>query len=137
MAAIDPQRVTEFLERANKSTSAKEKGDSFEELLCYLFMSVPGISIAERNRKNVANTEEIDIAFWNDRSALPFLPWIVLVECKNLSEPVGSSDVSWFVTKIRNRGQSFGVLFAANGVTGDGDGMYGWSELRMALRDGI
>lgn len=47
------------------------------------------------------------------------MPWIILVECKNWEAPVGSEHVSWFDTKIRNRGLEFGILVAANGITGD------------------
>ncbi len=31
---------------------------------------------------------------------------------------MGSSEVSWFDRKLENHGQSFGILIAANGITG-------------------
>jgi hypothetical protein len=40
------------------------------------------------------------------------------VECKGWENAVNSEQVSWFLTKIKHRGVSFGVLFAANGITG-------------------
>ena len=81
---------------------------------------MPGISIAKRNALNDFSSEEIDVAFWNKKSkkGLYFLDDIVIIECKNWSSPVGSSEVAWFDTKIKHRGLSFGVLIAANGVTG-------------------
>jgi hypothetical protein len=42
-----------------------------------------------------------------------------LVECKGWTDAVGSEQVSWFLTKIRHRGVRFGILIAANGITGD------------------
>jgi len=32
---------------------------------------------------------------------------------------IGSEDVSWFDSKLRRRAQRFGVLVAANGITGN------------------
>ena len=42
-----------------------------------------------------------------------------MVECKNWSNPVSSQEVSWFDSKLRRRAQPFGILIAANGITGD------------------
>ena len=53
------------------------------------------------------------------RFAGPYPLVASIIECKNWSNPVGSMEVSWFITKIRDRGLDFGVLVAANGVTGD------------------
>ena len=76
----------------------------------------------KRKKKNVAQTEEIDIAFFiEDGGALRFASWMLLVECKNWSNPVGSEAVSWFDTKLRHRGVEFGILVAVNGITGDSD----------------
>jgi hypothetical protein len=44
-----------------------------------------------------------------------------LVECKGWANAVGSEQVSWFLTKIEHRALDFGVLIAANGITGDPD----------------
>jgi hypothetical protein len=121
MGAIDQKRVAELLRMGANAATTKEKGDAFEELLCVLFESIPGIRVSKRNERNEFHTEEIDIAFLNERhqEGLPFIHWIILAECKNWSSPVGSEHVSWFDTKMRDRGVEFGVLFAANGVTGN------------------
>ena len=42
-----------------------------------------------------------------------------LVECKGWKDAVNSEQVSWFLTKIRHRGVRFGILIAANGITGE------------------
>jgi Restriction endonuclease len=44
---------------------------------------------------------------------------IVLVECKNWSKSVGSTEVNWFDAKLRSRGLLYGILIAAQGITGD------------------
>jgi hypothetical protein len=92
-----------------------------------------------QDQLNVSRSEEIDIAFWNEKHprGLHFLPNIVIVECKNWSEPVGSEEVNWFSTKLRNRGLAFGILIAANGVTGDAlDRTGAHSIIADALREG-
>lgn len=91
----------------------------FEDLACYLFETIPGIVIAQRNAMNQYNTEEVDVSIWNDKTAdgLHFLNNLFLVECKNWSSVVESVDVNWFATKVEDRGLDFGVLLAANGIT--------------------
>jgi hypothetical protein len=103
------------------ATTTRAQGQALENLVSYVFVKIPGVSVTRRNALNVFATEEIDVAFWNEKDpeGIPFLPNIILVECKNWGNPVGSSEVSWFDTKLRNRGLSFGVLVALNGITGD------------------
>lgn len=89
---------------------------------------------------NAYDTEEIDVAFWNEQhpAGLRSLNAIILVECKNWSAAVGSMEVSWFLTKIRNRGLDFGILIAANGITGsaaDKDAAH--DVVGKALADGV
>jgi hypothetical protein len=121
MGTIDQRHIEMLLSRGASAQTTKEKGDMLEDLICYLFERIPGIAVSKRNKRNVFDTEEIDVAFFNDRvpGGLPFLPWIILVECKNWSSPVGSDHVSWFYTKICSRGAEFGILFATNGITGN------------------
>lgn len=121
MAIIDHLHVADLFHRGATATTTKEKGDALEKAICYVFSRVPGMLIKKTNRRNAFDTEEIDIAFFNDRepTGLPFVPWIVLVECKNWQLPVGSESISWFDRKISDRGLEFGILVAANGITGE------------------
>ena len=66
-------------------------------------------------------SEEIDLVFWNDGlpQGLPFLPNILLFECKNWHAPVDSASVAFFIQKITARHLEYGFLVAANGITGD------------------
>ena len=56
------------------------------------FEMVPGISMTARDKKNTYDTEEIDVALWNEQHAKGFktLNFLIRVECKNWSSPVGS-----------------------------------------------
>jgi hypothetical protein len=82
---------------------------------------VPGITTKARNTLNPFATEELDVAFWNEkhRNGFYFLPYSLLVECKNWSEPVDGQTVVYFADRLRARGADHGVLVAARGVTGD------------------
>jgi hypothetical protein len=121
MGKISQKKVKQFLTDAAAANTAAAKGKIFEDLICYVIENVPGISVTKRNVLNAFNSEEIDVGVWNDkhRSGLAFLPNTFLIEAKNWSKPVGSSEVAFFVSKLESRGQTFGLFIALNGITGD------------------
>ena len=123
MARVSQAGIQRFLERGDNGQTTTERGRALESLICYLFGKMPGISVTRRNWLDTFKSEEIDVAFWNDRNprGLFFLPYIILVECKNWSVPVSSAEVSWFDAKLRNRGLTFGVLVAAKGISGSAE----------------
>jgi len=118
---ISNRRVHQAFAEGDVAPSPHAKGQALENLLAYVFEKFPGVRLIERNTHVVAGSEEIDLIFWNDRApnGLPFLPNIMMFECKNWSHPVGSAAVVYFINKIRQRHLDFGFLIAANGVTGD------------------
>jgi hypothetical protein len=121
MAAISQTIVQNYFQLGATAVTTADQGRALEDLICYVFAQVSGISITRRNTMTVFQTEEIDVALWNDAptDGFFFLPNLILVECKNWSKSVGSSEVSWFDTKLRNRGLSLGILVATNGITGN------------------
>jgi hypothetical protein len=121
MATIDQATVQAFIDAGANAPDTTTQGRALENLIAYVFEQVPGIAITRRNTTNVFQSEEVDVAFFNDRvvGGLPFLPNIILVEAKNWSNRVGSEEVAWFDTKIRHRGLSFGILVTTFGITGD------------------
>jgi hypothetical protein len=123
MPAFDKVVISAYLQAADAASTAAARGKALEDLACYLFGQVPGISITERNVLNKFQTEEIDVACWNDQhpDGLRFINYVILVECKDWPKAVGSNQVSWFLKKIEDRGLDFGVLIAANGITGDAE----------------
>lgn len=138
MAAICPTTLEGLVKAGLGGATIAAQGRAFEDLICYIFAQVSGISITRRNEMNAFHTEEIDVALWNEQHSYGFffLPNVILVECKNWSGRVGSAEVSWFDTKLRNRGLDFGVLVAANGITGDADDLTAaHSVVATALRE--
>jgi hypothetical protein len=136
MPAYDKVVIQALLAAADQATTHDAKGKALEDLTCYLFGLVPGVSITERNPLNAFATEEIDVALWNeqDPAGLKSFNSVILVECKAWSKPVGSEQVAWFLKKIENRGLDFGILLALAGVTGDAqDRGQAHYEVAMAL----
>ena len=121
MARYSIQILSRHFDSCDNGGTNQIKGRAFEDLACYLFETIHGVSIALRNQMNAYHNEEIDVAIWNDKSrhGLNFLPNVILVECKNWSNPVSSIEVNWFCQKLASRGLDFGVLIANNGITGD------------------
>lgn len=121
MPAIDGRRLNGYVNAGVNAQNTCAQGKALEDLICYLFGQVPGITITFRNTKNTFNTEEIDVALWNEQEAqgLHFLPNIILVEAKNWSSSVGGEEINWFDSKLRSRGLDFGILVCTKGITGD------------------
>jgi hypothetical protein len=139
MAILSHKNIKKYFTNSDQSTTFSEKGRILEDLVCYLFEQVPGVSVGKRNALNTFSSEEIDVAFWNrmDVDGFYFLPNIILVECKNWSQPVGSEEVNWFDSKLKRRGQPFGILIAANGITGNSQKIQAAHEIiRVALSEG-
>ncbi|MBN1184975.1 MAG: restriction endonuclease [Bacteroidales bacterium] len=121
MARYSAQILAGHFQVCDNGGTNQIRGKAFEDLACYLFETVSGVSIALRNQMNAYNNEEIDVAIWNDklRHGFDFLPNVILIECKNWSNPVSSIEVNWFCQKVASRGLDFGILIANNGITGD------------------
>jgi hypothetical protein len=67
MASSFQAAVKRYLKAADQARTRAAKGKAFEDLAGYLFGSFPGISISQRNAPNDFESEEIDIAFWNEQ----------------------------------------------------------------------
>ena len=140
MAPYSRKRVSEFFQKSNEASTMLEKGQALENLICYVFQKVPGVIVTRRNEMNAFGTEEIDVAFWNEKhpGGFYFLPHIIIAECKNWSKPVGSQEVGYFNQRLQNRGLDYGILIAANGITGSGPELKrAHYEITMALSRGL
>jgi len=141
MASISQKKVVDHILRAICAETTTEKGRIYEDLIIYIMSQVAGISSATRDTLNPFHSEETDIVFWNekDRRGLSFLPSRILTEVKGWSSPVGSNEISFFETKLRERNANFGLFVAMNGVTGFTENTpQGARDLiRMALSRGI
>ena len=121
MPAIDTATLQGYINVGQTAGSTSNKGRALEDLICYLFGLVPGVTITHRNKMNVFDTEEIDVAVWNEQapSGFHFLPNLILIEAKNWSNPVSSMEVNWFDSKLRDKGLDFGILISPCGITGN------------------
>ena len=139
MAPIVQATVQSHIDAGQNGANTAERGRALEDLVCYVYGLVPGVAITHRNELNVFETEEIDVALWNDGATdgFFFLPNIILVECKNWSTKVGSGELNWFDSKLRNRGLTFGIFVTTLGITGDAaDLTAAHAIIAAALREG-
>jgi hypothetical protein len=139
VAPIAQATVQAHIAAGQNGANTAEQGRALEDLICYVCGQVPGVAITHRNDLNAFQTEEIDVALWNDGATdgLFFLPNIVLVECKNWSTRVGSAELNWFDSKLRNRGLTVGILVTTLGITGDAaDLTAAHAVIAAALREG-
>jgi len=139
MALIAAATIQAFLDAGQNGHTTAEQGRALEDMICYVLGQVPGVAITHRNELNVFDTEEIDVAIWNDGApdGFFFLPNIVLIECKNWSNRVGSGELNWFDAKLRNRGLPFGMLVTTLGITGQAaDLTAAHAIIAAALREG-
>lgn len=122
MAVLSKKKMQSYFDRSRRARKMANKGKIFEDLVCYISESVPGVSIRKRNKINPYHSEEIDVGIWNERvpAGFHFLPNTILIEAKNWSTPVSSKEVASFISKLEARGLEFGFLIALNGVTGEG-----------------
>jgi hypothetical protein len=123
MTRLSKTRIEEFFQIGETALTTTEKGQALERLACYIFEAIPGIEVSRRDVMNTFHTEEIDVAFWNNRQSngLHFLPNIILVECKNWSQPTSSQEVAFFKQKLEDRGRDVGILISTKGITGDSE----------------
>jgi hypothetical protein len=51
------------------------------------------------------------------------LDFVIITECKNTANRLGSNEVRWFISKLQDRGLSNGILISLSGITGVADGI--------------
>lgn len=132
-------RLADHIRRYDRSVGHADRGRAYEEAACEFLGAIPGVTIGERNVHNTLRNHEIDIALVNARSenGLHFLPSVLLTEVKGWERRLGSHDISWFASKLRDANLSHGLLFAATGLTGDfTKRTAGHAQLASALKDG-
>jgi hypothetical protein len=103
------------------ANNTKAKGDALEFLAAYLFLLIPGW-FPSRNVLDENQSFETDIIISNlnptGNLTAELLGRNFLVECKNWGTPIKVRDVGYFLHRMRLTHCGFGVLFAANDVTG-------------------
>lgn len=67
MIPYNTAKINQMINESQSSSTTYDKGRKFEDLACYLFETIPGITIAKRNAMNQYDTEEVDVSIWNDK----------------------------------------------------------------------
>jgi hypothetical protein len=132
MVAIIPGQIAAKFAAADMGTTA-QKGDALEQVVTDTFCLFDGVGLLYTNAIDVDRSCEIDILLYNQRhpAGLPFLPDNILIECKNWVSPVGTASLRSFTSKLRQFKLDFGIVVAANGITGDqADRTSGHAHLR-------
>ena len=125
MARYSNPYIRRLLLDSDTAPTADAKGDILEELTKYLFDKVRGVSFHKKNVLDGVRAHELDVVFKNDKriSDFYFLDYVIITECKNTANPLGSMGVRWFIDKLRDCGVSSGILISLSGITGVADGI--------------
>lgn len=101
--------------------NAAQKGSALEAVVAETLCQLQGVGVIKRNVVDNSGSLEIDILLYNQRhpDGLPFLPNHLIVECKNWQAPVGAATLTVFTGKLHKFRVDFGILVAANGITGN------------------
>ncbi len=120
MVAIPQQQIIAQLAAGDIGHTA-QKGLALEHVVNQTLGLFSGITLIHKNAIDVAGSCEIDLILSNNQhpDGLPFLPFYLVVECKNWQAPVDTATVRAFTSKLRMMRMKFGLLVAANGITGD------------------
>ena len=121
MPTLSHRRICRAFRNGDSAVTHHVRGQVLEDLMIYILGRIPGVRFVQRDIRVAGGSEEIDLVFWNDRvpNGLPYLPHILVFECKNWMAPVDSAAVAFFANKVRTRHLECGFLVATNGVTGD------------------
>ncbi len=104
-------------------------GRRLELLVSYLLQTVPGLWTQWRRR---GRGGEVDVVVRNLSPAGLPLPWLgefVLVECKDRSRRVTTSEMGSFLSKLILTGIRTGIIVSRTGLTGSKAGKYA-TEMR-------
>jgi len=116
--ALEPLTPATLLTLVERAITPDVKGRALEELVCKLFLTIPGLKVMTRVR---TATEEIDLGIFNDAAAgfLASEGAVILAECKNWTGKCGRDEFSLLEKKAENRRErcSLGFLISWNGFT--------------------
>ncbi|MCB1085492.1 MAG: restriction endonuclease [Verrucomicrobiae bacterium] len=100
-------------------SATKETGDRYEEIACYLLMSLPMTSIIANasthdHEIDVVGIQEVE----QNTYLLDSLGRHFLVESKHLDNPVSTEQLNHFFAKVRFHQCTTGILFASEDISG-------------------
>ncbi len=140
MSNFPYRKIANLLISAEQGNN-KQKGDALEEVAKISFCKVNGVRHIKTNVVNSAGSMEVDVVLFNAKpnDGFSFLSNILIFECKNWIAPVGSAELRVFRDKLRDLKVDTGILFAANGITGNADDKTAARDIiqRAKTNDGI
>jgi hypothetical protein len=129
MKGFEPSQLRQLFEAAAKEPTSSLRGQAYERAIRYIFESSG--CLVEANQTNVLGAEEVDLGVGN-LTAMPLLPKIFIVECKDWDSPVDSRTVGYFINIVRNRSLELGIVVAPKGMTGSDDDLTYAQSLGLA-----
>lgn len=125
MSAPDPAFMASIAARfaeADAATSNAARGAALEMLIRDAFSSIDGVQHWRSRFLNSAASAEFDVCFQQDNRISPIhdLGQPLVVECKNTAGKVTAPTVRTFASKLDEVRLKWGVLVAAQGITGSG-----------------
>lgn len=139
---VKPGRVAiaDMIAQVETAGTNQDKGRSLEDLASLLFSDVPSLHCKYRNLNTRSSEIDLVIEYRGSKYDIPLfneLGRYCFIECKNWSSPVGVAPVRDFLGKLRKSKTQLGILFAKNGITGEGTGLDALREIQSAYdRDG-
>jgi hypothetical protein len=121
MVAIVQQDIIDHL-AAGDAGNTDQKGKALEDVVEHTMCLIDGVGLIDRNVEDLPGSLEIDLILYNHQvkgTGLPFFPPLLIVECKNWAAPVNAATLRAFTSKVHRMKLKFGLLVAANGITGD------------------
>jgi hypothetical protein len=123
MVAIIQQNIVDQL-AAGDAGNSDAKGAALENVVEQTMCLIDGVGLIDRNVEDRPGSLEIDLVLYNHQTkgtGLPFLPPVFIVECKNWAAAVDTATLRAFTSKVHRMKLKFGLLVAANGITGNAD----------------
>lgn len=120
---IDREKLRNLLFNTESARTNDEKKKTLEELASYLFSSIYGIEIADKNMR--ARTSEIDLLLEKTNNIIDSHPlfkqfsYYIVVECKNWESPVGSDEIRDIEGVLRSRNINCCFFISKKGFTKD------------------
>lgn len=132
--------IADLIEQVETASTNQDKGRSLEDLASLLFSNVPSLHCKYRNLNTRSSEIDLVVEYRGSKFDIPLFEELgryCLIECKNWSSPVGVAPVRDFLGKLRKSKTQLGILFAKNGITGEGTGLDALREIQSAYdRDG-
>jgi hypothetical protein len=110
-----------LLDHMKHMRGSQPKGKCLEDIAFYLFSLLPGC-VPRRNLRDRAGASEYDLVVSNMSPTSSLIGDVFgrdfLIECKNWNKAVGARDVGYFLFRMGLTHCHFGVIIAAQNVTG-------------------